>query len=215
MFIHAHMVEVDRLQNREGVSHDRSCQPILHPSRDRASGPCRAASRFSSGCRGGVGGNSVAQILQDHCPDLALYAGMVIEQLDSQVGTWQFSTDGGRTWRTVRTDLINRAGSLGLALDRDARLRVLPFGGSRVSSARVAFHAVRRSPGQGNGSYRAYATEDREEDSSTVTLVLGLGAINGLPPAVHVPRPRNKRASVQRAAQAVSAGSTGHALAIA
>ena len=38
---------------------------------------------------------------------------------------------------------------------------------------------------------------------------------NGLPPAVHVPRPRNKRASVQRAAQAVSAGSAGHALAIA
>ena len=36
-----------------------------------------------------------------------------------------------------------------------------------------------------------------------------------LPPAVHVPRPRNKRASVQRAAQAVSAASTGHALAIA
>ena len=118
---------------------------------------------------------------------------MVIEQLDSQVGTWQFSTDGGRTWRTVRTDLINRAGSLGLALDRDARLRVLPFGGSRVSSARVAFHAVRRSPGQGNGSYRADATEDREEDSSTVTLVLGLGAINGLPPAVYVPRPRALR----------------------
>lgn len=173
----------------------------------------RAASPQGAG--GGVGGNSVAQILQDHCPDLALYAGMVIEQLDSQVGTWQFSTDSGHTWRTVRTDLINRAGSLGLALDRDARLRVLPFGGSRVSSARVAFHAVRRSPGQGNGSYRAYATEDREEDSSTVTLVLGLGAINGLPPAVHVPRPRNKRASVQRAAQAVSAGSTGHALAIA
>jgi hypothetical protein len=140
---------------------------------------------------------------------------MVIEQLDSQVGTWQFSTDGGRTWRTVRTDLINRAGSLGLALDRDARLRVLPFGGSRVTSARVAFHAVRRSPGHGNGSYRAYATEDREEDSSTVTLVLGLGAINGLPPAVYVPRPRNKRALVQRAAQAVSAGTAGHTLAIA
>lgn len=62
-----------------------------------------------------------------------------------------------------------------------------------MSSARVAFHAVRRSPGLGNGSYRAYATEDREEDSSTVTLVLGLGAINGLPPAVHVPRPRALR----------------------
>ena len=78
-----------------------------------------------------------------------------------------------------------------------------------------AWLSTRRSPGQGNGSYRAYATEDREEDSSTVTLVLGIGAINGLPPAVHVPRPRNKWASVQRAAQAVSAASTGHALAIA
>lgn len=140
---------------------------------------------------------------------------MVIEQLDSQVGTWQSSTDGGHIWRTVRTDLINRAGSLGLALDRNARLRVLPFGGSRVSTARVAFHAMQSSPGQGNGSYRGFATEDREEDSSTVSLVLGLGAINGLPPAVHMRRPRNKRASVQRAAQAVSAGSTGHALATA
>ena len=186
----------------------------IHPMTVRR-GHAERRTASPQGAGGGVGGNSVAQILQDHCPDLVLYAGMVIEQLDSQVGTWQFSTDGGRTWRTVRTDLINRAGSLGLALDRDARLRVLPFGGSRVSSARVAFHAVRRSPGQGNGSYRAYATEDREEDSSTVTLVLGLGAINGLPPAVHVPRPRNKRASVQRAAQAVSAASTGHALAIA
>ena len=38
----------------------------------------RAASPEGAG--GGVGGNSVAQILQDHCPDLALYAGMVIDR---------------------------------------------------------------------------------------------------------------------------------------
>lgn len=164
----------------------------------------------------GVGGNSVIQILQDNCPDLALYAGMVIEQLDAQVGTWQFSIDAGKTWRTVRTDLINRAGSLGLALDHDARVRVLPFSGNRVANVRMAFHAVRRSPGQGNsnGSYRAYATDDREEDSHTVTLVLSLGAINGRPPAVHAPRPRNKRALVPRAAQAMAVGAMGNAMAI-
>lgn len=179
-----------------------------HGSADRRASSASCAS-------GGVGGNSVVQILQDNCPDLALHAGMVIEHLDAQVGTWQFSTDGGQTWRTVRTDLINRAGSLGLALDRDARLRVLPFGGSRVTSARLAFHAVSRSHGPGNGSYRAYATDDREDDSPTVTLVLSLGAINGLPPAVHVPRPRNKRALVQRAAQAMNASAIGSAMAMA
>ena len=78
----------------------------------------RRSGAAASPAAGGVGGNSVIQILQDNCPELALHAGMVIEQLDAQVGTWQFSTDAGQTWRTVRTDLINRAGSLGLALDR-------------------------------------------------------------------------------------------------
>lgn len=184
-------------------------------SANRRPGAEGASAGANASAAGGVGGNSVVQILQDNCPDLTLYAGVVVEQLDAQVGTWQFSTDAGQTWRTVRTDLINRAGSLGLALDRDARLRVLPFGGNRVTSARVAFHAVRRSHGQGNGSYRAYAIDDREDDSHTVTLVLGLGAINGLPPAVHVPRPRNKRALVQRAAQAVAAKAMGSAMAIA
>ena len=174
----------------------------------------RSERRPASDAGTGLGGNSVAHIVQEHCPDM-LAAGVVIEHLDAQAGTWQFSADAGQTWRAIRTDLINRPGNLGLALDCDARLRVLPFGGHRVTGARVAFHTVQRSHGQGNGSYRAYATEDREEDSSTVTLVLGLGAINGLPPAVHVPRPRNKRALVQRAAQAVSAGTAGHTLAIA
>jgi len=39
-----------------------------------------------------------------------------------------------------------------------------------------------------------------------VTLVLSLAAINGAPPVVHVPRPRNKRAMVQRAAASVGVG---------
>lgn len=147
-----------------------------------------------------LGGNTLARIVEDHCPDMLVAAGVVIEHLDAQAGAWEFSLDQGRSWRGVRTDLINRAGNMGLALDRDARLRVLPVGGHRVNGARVAFHTVQRSHAQGNGSYRAYACEERDGGSHTVTLVLSLAAINGVPPAVHVPRPRNKRAAAQRAA---------------
>ena len=154
----------------------------------------------------GLGGNTLAQIMEENCSDMLAAAGVVIEHLDAQAGAWQFSADQGQTWRAIRTDLINRPGNLGLALDRDARLRVLPFGGHRVTGARVAFHAVQRSHGAGNGSYRAYAPDDRDGGSRTVTLVLSLAAINGAPPVVHVPRPRNKRAMVQRAAASVGVG---------
>ena len=158
----------------------------------------------------GLGGNTVAHIVEENCPDMLASAGVVIEQLDAQAGTWQFSTDEGQTWRAIRTDLINRAGYLGLALDLGARLRVLPFGGHRVSGARVAFHTVQRSHGQGNGSYRAYAPDERDGGSRTVTLVLSLAAVNGTPPEVHVPRPRNKRALAQRAGMAAGVSGPAH-----
>lgn len=155
-----------------------------------------------------LGGNTLAHIVEENCPGMLASAGVMIERLDAQAGTWQFSTDDGHTWRAIRTDLINRPGNLGLALDRDARLRVLPFSGHRVTGVRVAFHTVQRSHGPANGSYRPYADDDREDGSRTVTLVLGLAAINGAPPAIHVPRPRNKRALARRA-PLVSAPLTG------
>lgn len=158
---------------------------------------------------GGVGGNSVFQIVQEHCPDLPFSAGAVFEHLDAQVGTWQFSTDHGMNWRTIRTDLVNRPGHLGLALDAHARLRVLPFGGTRASGARMVFHTVDRSHGPGNGSYRAYAPDERDGGSRSVTLVLSLGCINGNPPAVKAPRPRNKRALVAKAAELRAAATLG------
>lgn len=159
--------------------------------------PHIADQRFvANGAGAGVGGNTVAHLLQENCAGLQASAGVVIEYLETQAGTWQFSLDGGQTWRAIRTDLINRPGHMGLALDRDARLRVLCTGASR-EAARVVFHAVQRSHGAGNGSYRPYAPDEREDTSHSVTLVLGLGAINGVPPEVKVPRPRNKRARAQ------------------
>lgn len=152
-----------------------------------ASGPAASA----------LGGRTIAQILQHNCPGLNVVTAVVIEYLDAQVGTWQCSVDGGLSWRAVRTDIINRPGSMGLALDRDALLRVLPFVGQRSTGARLRLHPVPYRHGPGNGSYRAYAVDDREEGSPTLTMVLPLSAINGEPPAVRAPRPRNKRALLQ------------------
>jgi hypothetical protein len=163
----------------------------------------------------GVGGNCVAQIVHDNCPDLLAAAGAIIEHLDAQAGNWQFSVDNGLTWRSVRTDIINRPGCMGLALDRDARLRVLPFSGHRVSGVRIVFHTVERSHGPSSGSYRPYAQDDRDCGSRSMTLVVGLNAINGMPPEVKVPRPRNKRAQAQSAALARSGAGMGGALAMA
>ncbi|UCV00599.1 hypothetical protein [Acidovorax radicis] len=180
-----------------GIDRHHSLQPALD-------------SRVAPGEDGlALGGNTLARIVEENCPDMQVAAGVVIEHLDAQAGAWEFSTDQGQSWRAVRTDLINRAGNMGLALDRDARLRVLPFGGHRVTGARVAFHTVQRSHGQGNGSYRAYADEERDGGSRTVTLVLSLSSINGVPPAVYVPRPRNKRAMAQRAASTARASISG------
>ncbi|KAB2899369.1 MAG: hypothetical protein F9K35_08605, partial [Burkholderiaceae bacterium] len=103
----------------------------------------------------GVGGHSIAEIVTLHCEGVLVPMGVIVEFLDAQVGTWQYSLDDGESWRTIRTDLINRPGHMGLALERAARLRVLPFGGGGRSGARIVFHAAQRAPGEGNGSYRA------------------------------------------------------------
>lgn len=124
---------------------------------------------------------------------------VVVEFLEAQVGAWQFSIDGGATWRAVRTDLINREGCMGLVLDAEARLRVLPSGGGR-SSARVVFHALDRGAGLANGSYRAYALPGEDDRPSSVTLVLDLAAINGAPPPTRATRPRNKMVRVRNCA---------------
>src|SRR3989344_9075076 len=67
----------------------------------------------------GLGGNTLAQIVEENCPGTQASAGGGIEHLDAQAGTWLVSVDEGQTWRALRTDLINPHGHLGLALDCD------------------------------------------------------------------------------------------------
>lgn len=143
----------------------------------------------------GLGGKSVARIVMEHCERRVMPLGVIVEYLNTQIGTWQYSLDEGESWRTIRTDIINRPGHTGLALEPTAWLRVLPLGGGlRSAVARMVLHATQRAPIEGSGSYQTYATDDRDDAACSVTLTLTLGAINGIPPAVPSTRPRNKRA---------------------
>lgn len=162
----------------------------------------RPQSAQGRSCAPGLGGCSVAALVGTHCPDLHAPQGVIVEYLDAQAGTWQYSLDGAASWRGIRTDLVNRPGHLGLALDGAARLRVLPFADGGRKGVRVVLHAAQRALDGCSGSYCLYAPEDRDAGAHSITLVLGLAAINGKPPAAAVPRPRNKRAlAAQRLAQ--------------
>lgn len=155
-----------------------------------------------------VSGKTVAQILSEQCAQHSNAAGIVIARLDARAGTWQYSVDDGVSWRDARTDLINRTGTMGLALDREARLRLLPRSGERYGAIHITLHAVQHSLKARNGSHSAYVPDPTDDNTLPIHLVLDLNAINGLPPEVHVPRQRNKRALSQAKAQKASPTST-------
>lgn len=161
----------------------------------------KSGGQFAASAGAGVGGNSIAQILAESCPQHAAAAGIVIARLDARAGIWQYSVDNGCNWRDARTDLINRPGTMGLALDREARLRLLPRLGERVQQIHIVLHVVQRSLLVRNGSHSAYVPDPSEGDSPAIALALDINAINGTPPQVHVPRPRNKRAMAQAKGQ--------------
>lgn len=135
----------------------------------------------SAGDSRGPLGISIAVLVGAYGKGVLAPMGVILEYLDAQMGTWQYSLEGAAGWHNIRTDLINRPGHMGLALDAAARLRVLPIDDERPrGGARIVLHAAQRSLGATNGCYQAYAAEDRDEAARSITLTLSLRAINGL-----------------------------------
>lgn len=157
----------------------------------------------------GLGGNSIAQILAENCHAHAGAAGVVISRLDARAGIWQYSVDDGASWRDARTDLINRPGVMGLALDRQARLRLIQRSGERLDKINVVLNPVQHSLRERNGSHSSYVPDPANEDSASISLLLDISAINGAPPEVHVPRQRNKRARAKAQSPSVVSPKTG------
>lgn len=55
--------------------------------------------------------------------------GIGVTALNASLGTWQYSLNGGVSWLTIRTELVNSlTNELALLLDPVARIRLVPFG---------------------------------------------------------------------------------------
>ncbi|MFN7750758.1 MAG: DUF4347 domain-containing protein, partial [Pseudomonadota bacterium] len=77
-------------------------------------------------------GVSVAALLVDGSitdPDGAAAEALALTALDTSLGTWQYSLDGGANWLTVDAALVNsQANELALLLAPTAQIRLVPFG---------------------------------------------------------------------------------------
>jgi uncharacterized delta-60 repeat protein len=81
-------------------------------------------------------------------PDGAVEA-IAITALNTSLGTWQYSLDGGFNWLTIRADLINSsANELALLLGSNDQIRLLPFGDlNGALSDAITFRAWDQSSG--------------------------------------------------------------------
>jgi uncharacterized delta-60 repeat protein len=87
-------------------------------------------------------------------PDGVVVEAIAITALNANLGTWQYSLDGGANWLTIQSDLINSSSNqLALLLGPTARLRLLPYGDLTGSlSDAITFRAWNQATGS-EGDY--------------------------------------------------------------
>ncbi|TFW19979.1 hypothetical protein E4L96_10945 [Massilia arenosa] len=84
---------------------------------------------------------------------------MIVNDIDTNVGTWQYSLDGGASWLTMRADLIDGAANIGLVLDAAARIRLLPFGDASGDTS-LQYHGWRTAGAAASGTYTNFNQDD-------------------------------------------------------
>ncbi|MDP1977638.1 MAG: hypothetical protein Q8K39_08270, partial [Undibacterium sp.] len=106
---------------------------------------------------------------------------IVIEAVDTRVGTWQFSLNGGATWLNIQADLINSTtNTLGLALGPTALIRLLPFGDlSQTASSSITFRAWDQSDGNPSGSYFVFNPGVGSVSAASDVATASVIAVNG------------------------------------
>ncbi|MGL5096626.1 MAG: hypothetical protein ACRDD1_13615, partial [Planctomycetia bacterium] len=95
-------------------------------------------------------GTAVRSLVQDRTFDRNLnpVGVAVIGITNNRGGRWQFSVDGGESWRTVASPSNSRA----LLLSANARLRFLPASGSKTGRSQLIFRAWDQTVGR-SGQY--------------------------------------------------------------
>jgi uncharacterized delta-60 repeat protein len=131
-------------------------------------------------------GDTIAQVVVDGSitdADGAAVEAIVIESVDTSLGTWQFSLDGGFSWLSMAAELINPLDGYGLALDALARVRLLPFGALEGNTGFV-FRAWDGSDGAASGDYIRYTPGSGAVSAASDQATLTVGPWVA-PPAVN------------------------------
>jgi uncharacterized delta-60 repeat protein len=103
---------------------------------------------------------------------------IAITALNTSLGAWQYSLDGGANWLTVSSDLVNSdANELALLLGPSARLRLLPFGDltGQLSDA-ITFRAWDQSEGT-EGQYVSIASTGGGSSFSEASDTAEIGVV--------------------------------------
>jgi uncharacterized delta-60 repeat protein len=107
---------------------------------------------------------------------------IAIEAVNTSLGTWQYSLDGGSTWLTMQADLLNSStNTLGLLLGPTNLIRLLPFGDLNGSlSSALTFRAWDTSVGSA-GQYVTTTPGTGAFSAASDTASLAITAVNDFP----------------------------------
>ncbi|MFN9753578.1 MAG: Ig-like domain-containing protein, partial [Planctomycetota bacterium] len=132
-------------------------------------------------------GVTVASLVVDGSitdPDGSAVEAIAITGLNTSLGAWQYSLDGGTNWLTINAELINsQTNELALLLAPTAQLRLIPFGdlNGSVSDA-ITFRAWDQTSGS-EGQYAVITATGATSAFSTAsdTASITVTAVNDAP----------------------------------
>ncbi|MFN9435559.1 MAG: beta strand repeat-containing protein, partial [Planctomycetota bacterium] len=132
-------------------------------------------------------GVTVASLVVDGSitdPDGSVVEAIAITGLNTSLGTWQYSLNGGTNWLTINAELINsQTNELALLLGPTAQLRLIPFGdlNGSVSDA-ITFRAWDQTSGS-EGQYAVITATGATSAFSTAsdTASITVTAVNDAP----------------------------------
>jgi uncharacterized delta-60 repeat protein len=151
------------------------------PVLDAAASPSLAATTEGAA---NPAGTTVSALLAGGSDPDGDTVGIAVTALDTSLGAWQYSADGGTTWITIRADLIDgTADELALLLGATDKIRLLPFGELNGSlPAAVTFRAWDGTSGS-HGDYVVVAATGGTSAFSTASDTAGaeVAAVNHAP----------------------------------
>ncbi|MFO0014417.1 MAG: DUF4347 domain-containing protein, partial [Planctomycetota bacterium] len=117
-------------------------------------------------------------------PDGAAVEAIAITALNTSLGAWQYSLDGGSSWLTINAELLNSStNELALLLGPTAQLRLIPFGDlTGTANDAITFRAWDQTSGS-QGQYTVITATGGTTafSSASDTASITVAAVNDAP----------------------------------